>query len=86
MSNKFPQSARERYETDHAYREVVDLMQYCITQHGLTPSEMREAAILASINYESMNIRRFHIPLTRDLHERLIEWDEIVSKAPRDEP
>ncbi len=81
MSNKFPQSARERYMTDVAYKNVVDMMQMVIQQYGLTPSEMREAAILASINYESMNIRQFHIPLTRDMHERLIEWDKIVSEA-----
>lgn len=65
------QSARDRYCSDIAYKQVVDMMTHMISTNQFTPSEMREAAILASINYEMMHIRQLHIPMTQELHENL---------------
>jgi hypothetical protein len=49
-------SARERYINDPQFRHLVDTMTGAILQCQYTPSEMREAAILASIKYEEMQV------------------------------
>jgi len=48
---------REKYLHDNHYKVLVDLMVAQIEQCNYTPSEMREAAILASIIYEEHHIR-----------------------------
>ena len=75
------QSARDRYYTDSTYKGVVDMMTHMLHTAQLTPSEMREAAILASINYENLRIRSFHIPITAELHADLERLNRIVSEA-----
>lgn len=44
-------SPRERYNTDAHYRQLVDVLVHQMVQCKLTPAEIREAAILASIIY-----------------------------------
>jgi hypothetical protein len=75
------QSARDRYRNDPTYRQVVNMMEHLLHTTQVTPSEMREAAILASINYEMMTIRRYHIPMTQEMHTRLEELHQIVDSA-----
>lgn len=52
--------AKSRYHNDPAFKSLVDLMTNMIIQHEFTPSEMRSAAIMASINYEMMRIDHRH--------------------------
>ena len=73
------QSARERYFTDSIYKNIVDTMTHMLNTAQLTPSEMREAAILASINYENLRIRSFHITMTPELHATLESLNSMVS-------
>lgn len=47
------QSAMDRYRNDPEFKALVDMMTHQIMRCKYTPSEMREASILASINYES---------------------------------
>ena len=56
------QSAREKYLKDPIFHSLVDLMVHHIVEARFTPSEMREAAILASIIYEGQNVRSFRVP------------------------
>ncbi len=49
MHIKTPQ---EKYQKDSMFKALVDLMEAHIHQADYTPSEMREAAMLASIHYE----------------------------------
>ena len=42
----------EKYENDPAYRHVVDVMTELINQAEFTPSEIREACMLACIRHE----------------------------------
>lgn len=46
------ENPREKYLNDNMYRKLVDVMVDQIDQCNYTPSEMREAAVLASIIYE----------------------------------
>ena len=74
------QSARDRYLTDGNYKRLVDTLEYLIHSSQFTPSEMREAAILASINHEMYVVRSRHIVMTSDLHCRLEELHEITEE------
>ena len=47
-----PDSVRDRYEQDHAFRTLVDTLWACIERAEYTPSEIRQAAMLAQILYE----------------------------------
>ena len=42
---------------DNEFKALVDMMTAMIMQARFTPSEMRQAAILASIEYEHMRVR-----------------------------
>ena len=52
---------REKYMNDPDYNRLVNMLETFIEQARFTPSELREAAVLASINYEMRHIRDFHI-------------------------
>jgi hypothetical protein len=77
------QTAEERYRADLAYRQLVELLTSFLFRTEFTPSELREAAILASIHFERLNIRRHHIMLTPEIHRQLDELHRMVSEAPR---
>ena len=51
-------SPAEKYAHDPQYRHLVDMMESVMHRADFTPSEMREAAMLASINYEMKSVRR----------------------------
>jgi hypothetical protein len=51
-------SIYERYERDPHFRTLVDHMTSCIEQLKTTPTEVREAAMLAQIMFEQRNPRR----------------------------
>jgi hypothetical protein len=74
-------TAWDRYHSDATYKRVVDTMESLIFSGDLTPAEMREAAVLASINFENKRIRKYHIQLTPELHEQLIELHALVGAS-----
>ena len=47
---------RKRYENDHQFRLLVDTMLAYMMSADFTPSEMRLAAILASIKHEELTV------------------------------
>lgn len=53
---------REKYENDPEYHELVRMLESFIERAQFTPSELREAAVMASINYEMRRVR----PMTID--------------------
>jgi len=50
-------SPREKYMNDPEYNHLVRMLENLIEQARFTPSELREACVLASINYEMRHIR-----------------------------
>lgn len=56
MLNPF-RAVRDRYANDPMFRHLVDMMQACIHRAEFTPTEIREAAMLAQIMYEETHIR-----------------------------
>ena len=43
---------KEKYANDNNYRRLVDMLEALIVQAEFTPSEIREAGMLACIRYE----------------------------------
>jgi len=57
MSNTIDyKSPRDRYYQDLEFHLLVDTLLYQIIQARFTPSELRQAAILASIKYEETHV------------------------------
>ena len=48
----------EAYMADPLFRTVVDTLENLITEARLSPSEVREAAMLALIHHEQRNLRQ----------------------------
>ena len=51
------QTPRDKYMNDPEYNHLVRTLEHFIESAHFTPSELREAAVLASINYEMRHIR-----------------------------
>jgi len=64
-------SPDEKYNTDVTYRTMVDSMTQMIRECHFTPSEMREMAIMASINYELRYAQRIHKMMPDDVKKAL---------------
>ena len=52
---------REKYMHDPEYNHLVQTLEGLIESARFTPSELREACVLASINYEMRHIREHQI-------------------------
>ena len=54
-------SPKDKYLNDPEYSHLVHLLEQMIEQARFTPSELREACVLASINYEMRHVRLMQI-------------------------
>jgi hypothetical protein len=72
---------REKYLNDPEYHQLVTMLESFIERAQFTPSELREAAVLASINYEMHHVRERNI----DPHaaEAFRILDEFTVRKPR---
>jgi hypothetical protein len=52
---------RDKYQNDSEYHHLVRTLEGLIEQARFTPSELREACMLASINYEMRHVREDRI-------------------------
>lgn len=59
----------ERYYRDATFRQLVDWMSYHIRNADYTPTELREAAILAATMHEMYTIRATRIYFDKGLTE-----------------
>ena len=51
-------SPEDRYRHDQHFRALVDLLEAAVHRAEYTPTELREAAMLAAIHYEMRTLRR----------------------------
>lgn len=66
---------KEKYMNDPEYHHLVCTLESLIEQARFTPSELREACVLASINYEMRHIRDHHIdPRVADAFRTLDQY------------
>ena len=71
-------SPKEKYMNDPEYHQLVNMLESFIDRARFTPSELREAAVLASINYEMRHVRDFTIdPRTNEAFRIL---DDFASR------
>ena len=82
-------SPQEKYQNDPHYKACIDMMTNMIIENKYTPSEMREMAVMASINFEMVYAQKqgvVYIPedVNRALYT-LEKWqnDPNVKAKPR---
>jgi hypothetical protein len=73
-------SVRDRYLTDAVFHQLVDTLHALISQAEFTPTEIREAAMLAQILYEER--RGFTTNLDRDLQLKRLDDIRGATKPP----
>lgn len=79
-------SPRDRYENDPAFNKLINMMEAVIHSGDFTPSEIRQAAVYASIKYEMMHIRARVIPGHLVESMRILEeWVDEEKEAKRRE-
>lgn len=72
---------REKYMNDPEYNHLVGMLESFIDRARFTPSELREACVLASINYEMRHLRERQIdPRVEDALHTL---DKFTSRSSR---
>jgi hypothetical protein len=54
----------DRYQRDPVFRSIVDVLEQLLHKGDYTPTELREAAILAATIHENHTIRRYVYPGT----------------------
>jgi|GEM_PF-1413982 len=69
---------REKYMNDPEYHHLVRTLEQLIEQAKFTPSELREACILASINYKMRHIRDHNLP--SNIRDAFRVLDEFIYK------
>lgn len=69
-------SPKDRYERDAAYKQLVDALCALIKDANFTPSEVREAAMMACIHYEMWHgFKHYTVPLPVKIAlETLATW------------
>ena len=72
---------REKYMNDPEYHQLVSMLEDFIERAQFTPSELREAAVLASINYEMRRVR--NVTIDQMTQEAFRILDEFTIRKPR---
>jgi len=71
-------SPKDKYMNDPEYHHLVDTLERMIEGAKFTPSELREACVLASINYEMRHVR--HNIIDPQITEAFTILDRFASK------
>lgn len=66
-------SPEERYASDVAFRQLVDIIEHFIHRAEYTPSEIRDASMLACIRYEMSHVRRMYVRTDEDAVRMIAE-------------
>ena len=71
---------KEKYMNDPEYNRLVNMLENLIAQAQFTPSELREACVLACINYEMRHVRGMTIDPRAEEAFRVL--DEFTTRKP----
>lgn len=74
---------REKYMNDSEYHALVDVLESFVERARFTPSELREASVLACINYEMRHIRETNCNIDPRVEDAFRTLDKFVSKKRR---
>lgn len=55
-------TAEQRYLHDPIFKRLVDFIYHGIVEHQFTPTEVRDAAMVASMKYEMNHARPLFVP------------------------
>jgi hypothetical protein len=66
---------QERYDRDPEFHHLVDLLTDAITRCQYSPTEIREAAMLACIRYEMQNIHSPYVIDSRTGEIKRVEFN-----------
>lgn len=72
---------RDKYMNDPEYHALVNMLENFIERAQFTPSELREACVLACINYEMRHVREMTIDPRAAEAFRVL--DEFTTRKPR---
>lgn len=72
---------REKYMNDPQYRALVDVLHGYIAQAQFTPSEVREAAMMACIKYEMGQLRPSKIKVDPEAARAIDSLNEFVNRT-----
>ena len=72
---------RDKYINDPEYHHLVNMLESFIERSQFTPSELREACVLACINYEMRHVRSMTIDPRAEEAFRIL--DEFTTRKPR---
>ena len=70
-------SVSERYLKDPYFKAIVDYLHSLLVKAEFTPTEMREAAMLAQIKYEEYNTR----PVVFTRYETMKDLEEAIKNT-----
>lgn len=73
-------NTRDKYYNDAQFHTLVDTMVQAIVRCQFTPSEMREAAVLASILYAENHITYHDYPIPENIIEMLKKMEAWIKK------
>lgn len=76
-------SPKEKYMNDPEHHQLVQMLESFIERAQFTPSELREAAMLASINYEMRHVREREYTIYPRTEEAFRVLDEFTTHRPR---
>lgn len=75
-----------RYRRDNHFRQLVDMMEAHMHNASFTPTEMRDASLLAAIHFEGRKVKYLHgYTMTDETYidawSRVRQLEEIISKC-----
>jgi len=71
---------KAKYQNDPQYKQTVDIMEHLIRENQFTPSEIREMAVLACINYEMSRPNPPSFVLTPEVESSLKTLQKLREK------
>lgn len=76
----WPERPEERYQRDNVFKHLVDFINHMLEENAMrqwTPTELREAVMLACAQYEYRHVRPIAMA-KQDIHERFTDQKPMM--------